>query len=80
MCPDHPWLELRRRGPVTGRPMRGAGSATRRAPLRPVLTMMLSWTKPFRCRAGFRCGYSSVLVTWTPQTLRQAAYSGRWTG
>jgi len=33
-----------------------------------VLTMIPLWMNPRRYRAGRRCGYSSVLVTWMLQT------------
>lgn len=44
------------------------------------LTMMPLWMKPLRYRAGLRCGYSSVLVTWMFHTHLQALYSCWWTG
>lgn len=37
------------------------------------LTLMPLWMKPRRKRAGFRCGYSSVLVTLMPHTFFQAS-------
>jgi len=43
-------------------------------------TMMPSCINPRRSCAGLRCGYSSVLVTCTPQTCRHASYSSLCTG
>lgn len=41
---------------------------------------MFLCTKPRLPVAGFRCGYSSVLVTWTFKILLQHSYSSSWMG